>query len=127
MPGAPPSLLEREEISVALITDPKVAWAVIARCVGRHATTIAREATVNGGRRRYRPAVAEKPRNGACSDPGARSSRSPGPIRDRVMAELTAGRSPEAIWADLNVDEITGRVCVEMTELANIAPAHAAE
>jgi len=42
MPGAPLSLPEREEISVALIEDPAVAWAVIARRVGRHPTTIAR-------------------------------------------------------------------------------------
>lgn len=36
----------------------------------------------------------------------------PGPLRDRVSAELAVGRSPVAIWADL-VAEDSERVCVE--------------
>jgi IS30 family transposase len=43
MPGAPLSLLEREEISLALTEDHHVPWAVIGRRVGRHPTTVARE------------------------------------------------------------------------------------
>lgn len=113
MPGAPLSLLEREEIGLALITDPKVAWAVIARSVGRHPTTIAREVTVNGGRRHYRPAVAQQRSERCLHRPKTPMLALAGAMRDRVTAELTAGRSPEAIWADLAADDIAGRVCVE--------------
>ncbi len=50
MPGAPLSLHEREEISVALIEDRAVPWAELGRRVGRHPTTVLREVTANGGR-----------------------------------------------------------------------------
>lgn len=36
MPGAPLSLLEREEIGLALIEDRLTPWAVIARRLSRH-------------------------------------------------------------------------------------------
>ena len=60
MPGAPLSLPEREEIAVVLVEDPAVPWAEIARRVGRHPTTIAREVSGHGGRDAYRPAVAQR-------------------------------------------------------------------
>jgi len=60
MPGAPLSLPEREEIAHALTLNPAVSWAHIARRVGRQPTTIARDVVANGGRSRYRPAVAER-------------------------------------------------------------------
>ena len=50
MPGAPLSLLEREEISLALIEDRSATWAEIARRVDRHPTTVAREVGANVGR-----------------------------------------------------------------------------
>lgn len=50
MPGAPLSLPEREEIAVALTTDPEASWAAVARRTGRHPTTVAREVTGHGGR-----------------------------------------------------------------------------
>lgn len=34
MPGAPLSLPEREEIAVALTTDPEASWAAVARRIG---------------------------------------------------------------------------------------------
>ena len=58
MPGTPLSLPEREEIAVALIEDRSTSWAEIARRVRRHPTTIMREVEANGGRDRYRPAIA---------------------------------------------------------------------
>lgn len=58
MPGAPLSLPEREEISVALIEDRAVAWAEIARRIDRHPTTVAREVTNHGGRHGYRAGLA---------------------------------------------------------------------
>ena len=60
MPGAPLSLPEREEIGIALIEDRHVPWAVIARRVDRHPTTVSREVKANGGRGHYRPAFAER-------------------------------------------------------------------
>ena len=55
MPGAPLSLPERKEISHALMLNPAVSWAEVARRLGRHSTTIAREVAGHGGRARYRP------------------------------------------------------------------------
>ncbi len=55
MPGAPLSLHEREEISLALIEDRAMPWAELGRRVGRHPTTILREVTANGGRALWVP------------------------------------------------------------------------
>src|SRR5487761_1963599 len=112
MPGAPLSLPEREEIALALIEDPMVAWAVIGRRAGRHPTTIAREVTGHGGRSGYRPAVAERSAQRALRRPRARRLAASGALRVRVTGELRLGRSPVAIWADL-VAEGAERVCVE--------------
>jgi len=50
MPGAPLSLLEREEISRLLTLNPQSSWASIARQLDRHPTSISREVTRHGGR-----------------------------------------------------------------------------
>lgn len=113
MPGSPLSLPEREEISVALIENRAVSWAAIARRVGRHPTTVSREVEANGGRGRYRPALAERRSQRSRGRPKTAVLAQPGELRDRVTAELTLGRSPEAIWADLVADDITARVCIE--------------
>ena len=116
MPGAPLSLEERELISVALIEDREVAWAVVCRrpgLVGRHPTTIAREVTGNGGRHGYRPAVAQAAAQAALKRPRVARLAVPGPVRDRVRDELMLGRSPYAIAADLAAEQVEDRVCVE--------------
>ena len=113
MPGAPLSLPEREEIGRALIEDRRVYWAVIARRIGRHPSTVSREVTANGGRRRYRPALAERRSERCLHRPKTPILAAAGAMRDRVTAELRAGRSPEAIWADLAAEDAAGRVCVE--------------
>ena len=113
MSGASLSLPEREEIQLALIADRGVAWAVIARLLGRHPTTIAREVHANGGRHRYRPAIADGRSEQSRRRPRERLLARPGVLRDRVTAELTAGRSPEAIWADLAAEDAGELVCVE--------------
>lgn len=60
-------MFEREEIGVALIKDRSVSWAETGRTTGGYAITISREVTENGGRDRYRPAVAdERAANGLC-------------------------------------------------------------
>lgn len=113
MPGAPLSLPEREEIGVALIEDREMSWAQIARRVGRHPTTIAREVNAAGGRHRYRPAVACQ--RALTMRRRVRPCRleAVGELRTRVTAELKLGRSPVAIWADLVADDVAGRPCVE--------------
>ena len=113
MPGAPLLLPEREEISVALIEDRDVPWAVIARRVGRHPTTIAREVTCGGGRDRYRPATADRQAERARCRPRPRRLEALGGLRDRVTAELGLGRSPVAVWADLVADGVKAPPCVE--------------
>lgn len=113
MPGAPLSLSEREEISVALIGDPALPWAEIARRLDRHPTTISREVEGNGGRICYRPAVAERRSERCLRRPRERVLARHGPLRDRVTAELKLGRSPEAIWADLVAEQVEPAVSVE--------------
>jgi IS30 family transposase len=112
MPGQPLSLPEREEIHVALITDPTIPWAELARRVDRHPTTVMREVRRNGGRDRYRPAAAQQASDTNRSRARPRLLAMPGALRDRIIAELKLGRSPEAIWADLRA-EGADRVCVE--------------
>ncbi len=113
MPGAPLALHEREEIAVALIEDPAASWAAIARRVGRHRSTVAREVTAGGGRGRYRPATAQRRADRSRRRPRRRRLEVPGELRDRICGELRQGRSPEAIWADLDADGVAGRPCIE--------------
>ena len=113
MPGAPLSLPEREEIGVALIEDRAMQWAVSARRIRRHPTTIMREVAANGGRAHYRPAFAERRADKErCRTRQHRLALS-GALRDRVTAELKLGRSPVAIWANLVAEDAPERVCVE--------------
>lgn len=118
MSGAPLSLLEREEISVALIEDREVSWASIGRRVRRHPTTLSREVTANGGRGGYRPAVAQQVAERARRRPRQHRLAELGELRDRVTAELRLGRSFEAIWADLVAEGATERVSVETINAA---------
>jgi IS30 family transposase len=104
MPGAPLLLPEREEILLALTEDPEASWASIARRVGRHPTTIAREVTEHGGRTRYRPATADRAAQQSRQRPRERLATVPVELRERITAELRQGRSPVAIWADLRAE-----------------------
>ncbi len=113
MPGKPLSLHTREEISLALIENRSVPWAEIGRRVGHHPTTICREVEANGGRARYRPAIAERRASRARRRPRLRRLEAASELRDRVITELKLGRSPVAIWADLVAEKSTVLVCVE--------------
>ena len=112
MPGAALSLCEREEIGVALAADRGVSWASLAARLGRHPSTIAREVARNGGRDAYRPVAADRCAQACRRRPRTPLLGRPGPLRDRVRAELSVGRSPLAIWADLAAEDAE-RVCVE--------------
>jgi transposase, IS30 family len=110
MPDGVLSLEEREEISAELIADPDVSWASIGSRVGRHATTIAREVTLNGGRTKYRAAIAHQRAALARARPKPRKLTE-GVLRDRVIGELVVGRSPYAIAADVRAEG--GQLCHE--------------
>ena len=112
MPDAPLSLYEREEISRGLIGDSEVSWAELACRVGRHQTTVAREVSRNGGRDRYRPAIAEQRPSTPAVGAGFGRLEEPGPVRERMISELGLGRSPAAIWADLGAEGVTDAPCV---------------
>lgn len=58
MAYVPLSLLEREEICVALTGDPVVSCAAIGVRIGRHPATIGRELARDGGRASYRASTA---------------------------------------------------------------------
>lgn len=106
------SLLEREEISRALVEDPRVRWSTIAERLGRHPTTIAREVTGNEGRDCYRAvsaharAARQRQRPKVCRFDADRA------LRDRVTLELRRGFSPAGIAARLAHEGAT-RVCHE--------------
>ncbi len=83
---------EREEVFRFLARDPDVSWSEIARCLGRHRSTIQREVIRHGGRNAYRADPA---------DTAARACRRGRPRRlaDPVLAaavnkHLKAGYSP---------------------------------
>ena len=113
MPGAPLELHEREEIFRALVEDLQAGWAAIGRRVGRHPTTVAREINAGGGRERYGPAAAQRRAEVARRRARRRRLEAPGPLRDRICAELRRGRSPAAIRADLAADGVEAPPCVE--------------
>ena len=113
MPGAPLELHEREEIFRALVEDLQAGWAAIGRRVGRHPTTVAREINAGGGRERYGPAAAQRRAEVARRRARRRRLEAPGPLRDRICAELRRGRSPAAIRADLAAEGVEAPPCVE--------------
>lgn len=86
---------------------------MIARLLGRHPTTVAREVHANGGRHRYRPAIADRRSQQSRQRPRQHVLARPGRLRDRVTAERTVGRSPEAIYADLDAEHAGEVVCIE--------------
>ena len=113
MPGAPLELHEREEIFRALVEDLQAGWAAIGRRVGRHPTTVAREINAGGGRERYGPAAAQRRAEVARRRARRRRLEAPGPLRDRICAELRRGRSPAAIRSDLAAEGVEAPPCVE--------------
>lgn len=113
MPGAPLSLRERDEISRMLIEDPEVPWAWIGREIERPATTVMREVTLRGGRAGYRPACADRDAKAARRRSRLCMSGVDGTVRERIANELRQGRSPYAIWADLDAEGVESRPCVE--------------
>ena len=113
MPRAPLALHEREEIHLGLIEDPTASWASLARRVGRHPTTAAREVARGGGRDAYRPVSSQRRAELRRARPRRRRLEAPGPLRDRIAAELRLGRSPAAVCADLAAEEAPGRPCCE--------------
>ena len=94
MLGAPLELHEREEIFRALIEDPEMSWAEMARRVGRHRTTIAGEVARGGGRHCYGPGTSQRRAELARRRPRRRRLEVPGPLRDRIGDELRPGALP---------------------------------
>lgn len=112
MAYVPLSLLEREEIRVALTEDPVVSCAAIGVRIGRHPTTISREFARNGGRACYRAAIAD-----AVALTRRARPRDPILVTDLVMratvtADLKLGFSPAGIAARMR-QAGAGRVCTE--------------
>lgn len=107
------SASRRDELAEWLNGEPGVPWRVVGDYFGVHRSTVQREVDRNGGRDRYRPASAQRAAERARRRPRTRILERPGPLRDRVTAELALGRSPEAIWADLRVEEAPVVPCVE--------------
>ena len=117
MAHVPLSLLEREEILVALTEDPVVSCAALARRIGRHPTTIGRELERNGGRDRYQAATADARAARARCRPRPARLVTDEVLRAAVTADLRVGFSPAGIAARL-AHRGRGRVCAETIYLA---------
>ena len=89
------SVAEREEISRGLVAGESCR--LIGRRLGRSASTVSREITINGGRLGYRACMAEQAAQGrACRPKPAKLSTSPR-LREIVEAKLALRWSPQQI------------------------------
>ena len=109
----PLSASERDDIAALLSRDPEITWAEIGRELGRDPTAIAREVKRNGGRAAYRPSAAQERCDRQRRRPRPVRLTAGDPLRERVIEELSEGRSPEAIWADLKAENVENPPCVE--------------
>jgi len=95
------SVAEREEISRGLVAGESCR--LIGRRLGRSASTVSREITINGGRLSYRACMADQAAQGrACRPKPAKLSTSPR-LRAIVEAKLALRWSPQQIagWLEL--------------------------
>lgn len=112
MSARPLGVDESEEIYAQLEIDREVSWAEIARVIERHPCTVAREVERNGGRYRYRPSKADRRAKSKRRRPKARRLSSCR-HRERIRAELEAGRSPYAIATTLRAEGHADAACAE--------------
>jgi IS30 family transposase len=96
------SLAEREEISIGLRTEQKVA--VIARRLKRASSTISREIANNGGPQRYRAAAADRAAQRRARRPKIAKLAHCCRLRDAVESMLDLRWSPQQISARLRVE-----------------------
>jgi len=112
MAYAPLSLLEREEIRVALTEDRDVVFAAVGVRIGRHGSTVSREVGRNGGRHAYCAAVAHERAVGQRCRPREWRLVADEALRTAVTADLRVGFSPAAIVVRLARAD-GPRVCAE--------------
>jgi IS30 family transposase len=108
------SLAEREEISIGLRTGQSLA--VIARRLKRAPSTISREISNNGGRRRYRAAAADRAADRRARRPKVAKLAHRSRLRDEVESMLDLRWSPQQISARLVIefpDDLSMRVSHE--------------
>ncbi len=113
MPGVALLSVERDAIASCLAAEPEIGWAELGRRLGRHPTTLSREIARNGGRGQYRACGAQARADTRRARPREPMLAAPGEVRDRITAELKLGRSPDAITADMAVEDVDGRPCTE--------------
>jgi transposase, IS30 family len=108
------SLAEREEISIGLRTQQSMAG--IARRLNRAPSTISREVSHNGGRRRYRAAAADRAAERRARRPKIAKLAHRSRLRDEVESMLDLRWSPQQISARLIIefpDDLSMRVSHE--------------
>lgn len=84
---------DREKIFAELIVDRDVSWSGVARVVGVHRTTVAREVARNGGRERYSPWMAQSRCDAMRTRPRLLKLADP-LLVEQVERELKEGFSP---------------------------------
>jgi len=95
------SRFQRDVIEDALTEDAATPWAVIARRIDVHPTTVMREVTRHHGRARYSPAAAQHEAEASRARPRGSVLGELSEQRAAVIVGLTAKQSPAAIAADL--------------------------
>lgn len=113
---------QRGVIETGLTEGPSVSWAELGRLAGAHRSTVQREVHRHGGRQRYSADAAQLAADRQARRPRERRLAKESPLRDRVVNELRARRSPAAIAADLRA-EGGAKVCAESIYLAVYAGA----
>ncbi len=104
---------ERDFIHECLSADRTVAFAVVARDLECHRSTISREVTRNGGRHGYRPSTAGNAAATLRRRPKTLVLAVEGPLRDLVIELVSKGYSPVATAALCAREDGAGTVCAE--------------
>ncbi len=103
------TVAEREDIACGVAAQLSVR--AIARRLGRPASTVSRELARNGGRRSYRPSVADQSAWQRASRPKACKLALNPALREHVVIGLGLQWSPEQIAGWLTVEFPTTRSC----------------
>ena len=113
MPRNPITADERDFIHECLSVDRAVSFAVVARELDRHRSTISREVARNGGRHAYRPSTAGDAATARRRRPKSSILSIEGTLRDVVIELLGEGFSPVATAALCAREDGPGTVCAE--------------
>lgn len=114
MPSCPLEAGERDHIAAELARNPDIPFAVVARRLQRHRSTISREVRSAGGRHAYRATDAHERARVKRARPKTLKLAGGSPLAERVRALIAEGYSPAATAALVRAaGDGDGSVCTE--------------